>query len=191
MSSLFIPVYIPAWFTNFFSKLILLLSFPGVILHEISHRFFCDIYNIEVYSIDYFVPFSDRAGCVKRKQIDTLRQEFFIAIGPLIINSLVCIMLTFPMACSWYSGIPFLNFFSTLECAIHIFVAWVGYSAGLWAIPSTQDVSGLIDMAQSKFTKYILYIFVNIIKLCNMFDFFLRIVFTVFLSFLLPTLFLR
>jgi len=173
-------------------ELIALLTFPGVILHEISHRFFCDIYNIPVYAISYFSPLSKKAGHVIHGRTDNIYHKFLIAIGPLIINSIICMLLTFPFACSVYLHTTFVDYVCPSLSLPFAIMAWIGYSSGFNAIPSNQDMNGLVEKASSAFGKLILIAFTLIVALFNLpiIGFFLSLGFAVLISWLLPYLIL-
>jgi len=173
-------------------ELIALLTFPGVVLHEISHRFFCDIQNIDVYAINYFQPFSKKAGHVIYRPTNNFFHSFFIAIGPLIINSLVCILLTFPAGCNAYLDTDFVDYSSSFVSLAYLIMQWIGYSIGFHAMPSNKDMSGLKTMVHSWWARTILGNFTGIIGLFNitLIGPLLRILFAYGLSMVLPRLFL-
>jgi hypothetical protein len=179
-------IYIPG-------EVVALVTFPGVVLHEVSHRFFCDITNVDVYAISYFKPLSKKSGHVISQPTNNLFHKFLISTGPLIINSLVCMALTFPAGCNFYLGtwcvVGYASFSISLAYGV---MAWIGYSVGFNAIPSNQDMNGLVGLAQSRFVKAVLYVFTKIIALFNAeaIGFFLHIGFAFLLSLILPWLFL-
>src|SRR5580658_7073055 len=78
---------IPGW-------LIALLTFPGVICHEIAHRFFCDICGVPVYAACY-IRVGNPAGYVVHGPVRSLKSAFLISIGPLIVNTLLCSLISF------------------------------------------------------------------------------------------------
>jgi len=168
-------------------ELISLLTFPGVILHEIAHRFFCDINNVPVYGIDYFNLGSKVAGSVFYEKPNSAWHSFFIAIAPLIINSLVCMLLTMPFGIQFLLNTSFVDGSYPLS---YLFISWVGYSIGFHAIPSNQDVKGLIEEAPSGFSKFIFIIFTGIIYLFNIeyIGFFFHLAYAFAISFFLPLL---
>lgn len=178
-------IYIPG-------ELIALITFPGVIFHEVAHRFFCDIYDVQVYNVNYFRILSKRAGHVIYKPTQNFKHKFFIATGPLIINSLVCMLLTFPSASKAYLGTSFIDYSSPLLVLAHIIMTWIGYSVGFHSIPSNQDMKDLMPLVQSKIAKIVLYIFIKIIALFNfkIIGFFLTFGYMVLISRFLPYLFL-
>lgn len=170
-------------------QLISLVTFPGVVLHEISHRFFCDIYNIPVYEICYFKLLSLRAGHVIHGGAQDLESGLLISFGPLIINSLVCMLLLIPYGYATYLQTSFI-IPNTIGQAL---LLWLGYSIGLNAIPSDQDVKGLGKLAKSELSQEIIFLLQGIISIFNLpfIGFWLQIGYVYILAQLLPALLLR
>ncbi len=112
--------------------LIAILTFPGIIVHEAAHRFFCDIARVPVYEVCYF-RINGPQGYVIHGPTDRLGAHFLISIGPLIVNSLLCAVLCF---------VPLVAFKLDVSQtpAVFIFLLWLGVSIGMHAFPSTQDV---------------------------------------------------
>ena len=121
-------MFIPGW-------LIALVTFPGVIVHEIAHRFFCDVTDTPVYAVSYFRPGGNPAGYVVHGPPRSLRAALLISCGPLLINTVLCAVLTFTVA---YQTLV-LN--AGLTDPVLIVLAWLGYSIGMHAIPSRQDAA--------------------------------------------------
>ncbi|MGZ6251399.1 MAG: hypothetical protein ACXWL2_05185 [Candidatus Chromulinivorax sp.] len=148
-------------------QLIALITFPGIILHEISHRFMCDIFNIPVYQIDYFALEEDSVGKVIHQKIYSYRKSFFIAMAPLFINTFIAMLLTIPLSiCSSTNGIipASSNFLINFLFKI---ISWMGFTIGLHAIPSNQDVNNLKELAHTKTLKIFTYILIKIIAIFN------------------------
>jgi hypothetical protein len=119
---------IPGW-------LIALVTFPGVVVHEAAHRFFCDVTDTPVYEVRYFQARAKPAGYVIHGQPRSLGAALLISGGPLLINTVLCALLTVTVAYRVFvlgAGIggPLL-----------LFLAWLGYSIGMHAIPSRQDAA--------------------------------------------------
>jgi hypothetical protein len=165
--------------------LIGLITFPGVIIHEIAHRFFCDLTGTPVYEVRYFEPFEDPAGYVIHGEATSLRAAFFISMGPLIVNTLVCMVFCLPYAMASHLGAD-----PTSSATL---LGWVGLSAGVHAFPSNQDASSFSEHVQrnnSDWLYYALWPFRILIFLANL----LRIVwfdaiYAVAVASLLPSLF--
>ncbi|MGW8257701.1 MAG: hypothetical protein ACWGMZ_09475 [Thermoguttaceae bacterium] len=118
---------------------IAILTFPGVIVHEAAHMFFCKLRRVAV--IDYcFFRVDDPAGYVVHEQIDNFTTAFLVCVGPLLINSLLCFVICFPafMPVRIYAVDHFLSYF----------LLWLGVSIGMHAFPSNQDAKNLFQQAQ-------------------------------------------
>src|SRR5579864_5151355 len=117
--------FIPGW-------LIAILTFPGIICHEIAHRFFCDIAGVPVYEICYF-RVGNPAGYVQHGPARNLKSAFLISIGPLIINTLLCSLITFAAV------IPIFILNATDTGGASILLRWVGFSIGMHAFPRSEE----------------------------------------------------
>lgn len=130
--------------------LISILTFPGVICHEIAHRFFCDICRVPVIDICYF-RFGNPAGYVVHSKPSNLRSAFLIAVGPLIINSLLCAIITFP------ASIPIFTLNVESPGFSLGLLMWVGISIGMSSLPSNADIEGFSDYVADYKSGGILY----------------------------------
>jgi hypothetical protein len=173
-------------------ELIALLTFPGVILHEVAHRFFCDVQGVSVFAIDYFSAGSKVAGHVIHQPTDSLRKAFLIGIAPYIVNSVICMLLTVPYGVSFNLGTHFMLDEHSLLLWLQGIVAWVGFSAGFHAIPSNQDVKGLVDKAESNAAKIIITIMTVVFACGNApyIGFWLKVGYAYLLSLIIPWAFL-
>ena len=114
--------------------LIALATFPGVIAHEAAHLLFCRIRKVAVFEVCYF-RLGNPAGYVVHEPTDDFTTSFLIAVGPFIINSLLCVVFCFPAV------LPVRVF--GLSDPVSYFWIWLGVSIGMHAFPSTQDGRGL------------------------------------------------
>ena len=165
--------------------LISLLTFPGVIVHEIAHRFFCDRAKVPVYEICYF-RLGNPAGYVLHKPTTDLRSSFLISVGPFLINSVLCILLTFPYAAR-------LMIESTQYPGSVILLAWLGYSIGMHAFPSNDDIQNFTEQVAATKDRTVLYYAARLFRffmfLVNGLRFFwIDLLYALAISFLLPTL---
>ncbi len=122
--------------------LVALVTFPGVIVHEIAHRFFCDVTDTPVYEVAYFRPGRNPAGYVVHGKPRSLRAALLISAGPLVINTLLCAILTFTVAYEW------LVLDDPLHDPVLLVLGWLGYSIGMHAFPSRQDAASLTSQVQ-------------------------------------------
>ncbi|MCU0323905.1 MAG: metalloprotease family protein [Spirosomaceae bacterium] len=117
------------------------ITFPGVIVHEIAHRFFCDLTNTKVYQVKYF-EFSNSfrvAGYVSHEEPKTLMAKILICIAPLIINTFLCLVFSCPIIITIATGTAIVIGFP------HLILLWVSISVGCHAIPSPQDTNSLSE----------------------------------------------
>ena len=130
ISALFIP-----------GPIIALLTFPGVILHEAAHLFFCRLFNLQVYDL-CLLRFGNPAGYVIHEKTENFTALFFVNIGPFISNTLLCMVF-----CS-AAVLPFWR--PRLSDPMALFLYWLGLSIGMHAIPSSADLSNLWEMAPAR-----------------------------------------
>ena len=113
---------------------IAVLTFPGVIVHEAAHAFFCRVFKIPILEVKYF-RFGNPAGYVIHAEAEEIKAQFFITMGPFIINSILCVVF-----CSTaFLPVWVLN----ANDPVAWFFYWLGLSIGMHAFPSTQDLKGL------------------------------------------------
>lgn len=141
-------------------RIITTLTAPGVVVHELAHKFFCDLFNVTVYEIRYFQQGSP-AGYVIHEPARNISQSFFISFGPFIINSLLCMLLTLPFAlCYTELQVPSHPVYWLLE--------WIGLSAGLHAFPSRQDADIFMQDVQKFGGKHNIFLpIVGLLRFCS------------------------
>lgn len=115
--------------------LIAIVTFPGVIVHEIAHRLFCDLAEVPVYEVSYF-RFGNPSGYVVHGPVKGIKAAFLIAMGPFFVNSLLCVAFTLPVSLPYYiltSGVS----------VVQGILMWLGISIGMHAFPSNEDMTNL------------------------------------------------
>jgi hypothetical protein len=127
--------FLPGW-------LIALVTFPGVVVHEMAHRFFCDVTDTPVYEVSYFRPMGNPAGYVIHGRPKTLRAGLLISAGPLVINTVLCSILTVTVA------YQVLVLHADLRDPVLIGLGWLGYSIGMHAFPSRTDAASFAAQVQ-------------------------------------------
>ncbi len=120
-------------------QLIAALTFPGVIAHEAAHLFFCRLRRVPVFEVCYF-RLANPAGYVLHAPIEDFTSAFLVALGPLVVNSVLCVAFCLPAL------VPTRVFGQ--EDLLSYFWIWLGVSVGMHAFPSTHDARGL--WAQAK-----------------------------------------
>ena len=106
---------------------------PGVIIHELSHHFFCIIFNAKVTDVCYY-NFRDSSGYVTHNRPKYLYQDVLIATAPFLLNSFLGGLIAYPTIINKLStlGLASLNWQDFLRIIISI-------SIGMNAIPSKGD----------------------------------------------------
>jgi Putative zincin peptidase len=126
-------IMIPGWFLAIF-------TFPGVIVHEAAHFYFCRLRGVAVYDVCYF-RVGNPAGYVVHEPPRDFLSSFLIAIGPLLINTLLCFAICFPASVPW-------RLFDRSD-PVDLFLLWLGLSIGMHAFPSIQDANVLMSNART------------------------------------------
>ena len=163
--------------------LITFLTFPGVVMHEIAHRFMCDILHIAVYDINYFSIGDTQAGYVYHQKTDNIAHDFLIGFAPLFINTFFCILFTLPYSSSVHITGDGISNYS------HMFLYWIGMSIGANAFPSNQDVQNILLMTEKNNTFFIVPLLCYLIQFLNYLRFFwINFIYAFVISFILPYL---
>jgi hypothetical protein len=119
--------------------LIALATFPGVIVHEAAHMFFCKVRRVAVFDMCFF-RVGNPAGYIIHEEIGDFTTAFLVCVGPLLINSLLCVIICFP------AFMPVRVFH--VEHPLSYFLLWLGVSIGMHAFPSTHDATNLYHHAK-------------------------------------------
>jgi hypothetical protein len=121
--------------------LIALLTFPGVVVHEAAHLFFCKLFRLQVYNV-CFLRFGNPAGFVIHEKTENFTALFFVSLGPFFGNTLLCML---------FCTAAFLPVWE-LKVAdpLAYFFYWLGLSIGMHAFPSTADLSNLWELAPER-----------------------------------------
>ncbi len=114
--------------------LITILTFPGVIVHEIAHQFFCKLAKVAVLEVKYF-QFGNPAGYVVHENPQKPYQHMIIGLGPFLFNTVIGALIAFPAA------LPTLTF--DTKKPVDLILIWLGVSIAMHAFPSTGDAKSL------------------------------------------------
>ena len=154
--------FLPGWIISIF-------TFPGVIVHEISHRFFADLAGVPVYNVCYF-RLGNPAGYVVHGDTEKLMQSFLISTGPLLVNTILCAII------GSSAVYPILVLDVNDVSPIFGVLVWLSVSIGMHAFPSNQDMLSFVDVVNKTYRKSFLYfsakILTMIFKLVNALRFF-------------------
>lgn len=113
--------------------IIAVLTFPGVIVHELAHQLFCRWLGVAVLDVCYF-RFGNPAGYVVHEPPRTPLQSVLIGVGPFLVNSILGVLIAVPAA------IP-VFVLGARESPLHKLMLWLGISIAMYAFPSTGDAA--------------------------------------------------
>jgi hypothetical protein len=114
--------------------LITWVTFPGVIIHEMGHKFFCHLTNTVVLDVCYF-RFGNPAGYVIHERPTSIWKHFLIGFGPLIFNSLSGFLLgALAARFFWRQG---------ATTGIDALMCWLAISIAMHSFPSTSDAKSI------------------------------------------------
>ncbi|MFL9845842.1 hypothetical protein [Flavobacterium rhizosphaerae] len=119
-------------------EIISIATFPGVIVHEFAHMFFCKLRKVAVFDACYF-RVGNPAGYVVHESTENFYDTFLISMGPFFVNTLLCLLICLPA----YMPIKFFE----LTHPLSYFLIWLGVSIGMHAIPSNQDANNIYNQA--------------------------------------------
>ena len=126
-------------------QLVSLASFPGVIVHEAAHMFFCKLRGVAVLDVRFF-RIGNPAGYVIHEPPNNFTTAFLISLGPFIVNSLLCMLICFP------AFMPVRVFGVTHP--LSYFLLWLGISIGMHAFPSIGDGQTLLAQARKEVSSF-------------------------------------
>ena len=122
-------------------SVIALLTFPGVIVHETGHFFFCRLFRLGVFDVCFF-RFGNPAGYVIHERTDNFKALFFVSMGPFFVNTLLCMV---------FCTAAFLPVWELkMQDPLAYFFYWLGLSIGMHAFPSKDDLSNIWALAPEK-----------------------------------------
>ena len=114
--------------------LISLATFPGVMVHEIAHQFFCKVSNVAVLDVRYF-QLGNPAGYVLHEHPQHTGQHLLIGLGPLFFNTILGALIAFPAVT------PTMTFGA--KDPVDMILIWLGLSIAMHSFPSTGDAKSI------------------------------------------------
>lgn len=112
-------------------QLISILTFPGIIFHELGHEWFCRWTGVPVREVCYF-RLGNPAGYVIHARPKKFYQAFFIALGPLITGTFIAIPVF--VLSKWIA---------LIHPQLELLLVWLGVSIAANAFPSSGDAKNL------------------------------------------------
>ncbi|MBX7153286.1 metalloprotease family protein [bacterium] len=111
-----------------------LATFPGVIVHEFAHQFFCRIRRVAVFEVVY-LRIGNPVGYVVHEIPKFPLDNIWIGIGPFFVNTIIGALIAFP------SSIQVIQFHA--GNFLDYFLVWLGVSVAMHAFPSTGDAKSI------------------------------------------------
>ncbi|HZT41870.1 MAG TPA: hypothetical protein VFA07_06755 [Chthonomonadaceae bacterium] len=125
--------------------LINILTFPGVVVHELARRFFCRLSRVAILDAKYF-GIGDPGGYVDYEPPRTAWQLVMIEIGPFFVNTILGAIIATP------GVIPLLLFGIDSGSVLDYVLVWLGASIAIHAFPTVEDAKIVKDIANAKET---------------------------------------
>jgi hypothetical protein len=111
------------------------VTFPGVIVHELAHQLFCRWMKVAVFEVVYF-QFDNPVGYVLHEHPDKAYKNIFISTGPFIINTILGFLIALPAA---------IQYKLDMAGPFDYLLLYLGISIAMHAFPSTGDAASLWD----------------------------------------------
>lgn len=123
--------------------LISIVTFPGVIVHELAHQIFCRIFRTAVFEVCYF-RFDNPVGYVIHEHPRKASHQIWIGVGPFFVNTILGALIALPAAIPviWFQSATLLDFF----------MVWLGVSIAMHSFPSIGDAQSILSHIKSSET---------------------------------------
>ena len=135
-----------------------IFNLPGVVVHELSHEFFCKVFNVKVIKVSYY-NFHDSSGYVLHEEPKYLYQDVLIATAPFFLNSLIGAIIALQIMINNQFQISNLDDYNW----INILGIWFSISIAKCAIPSNGDAKSILKHIADSNTNFIFKLFTRII----------------------------
>jgi hypothetical protein len=116
--------------------LITLLTFPGVIVHELAHQLFCRWFKVPVFKVVYFQA-ANPAGYVLHETVPNKLHSILISVGPFFVNTILGALIAFPAA------LPIFKFDNATPA--DYLLIYLGVSIAMHAFPSRGDATAILE----------------------------------------------
>lgn len=128
-----------------------LYTFPGVVVHEFAHATACRAVGVPVLEVVYF-RHGTPPGYVRHANPDHYRQSVVISIAPFLVNTVI--------AFGSFLGVGILMLMgrsirtaSVGTVIAGLALAWLGFSVGMHAFPSTTDAKTLWTRSRTEWRR--------------------------------------
>ncbi|MFN8289062.1 MAG: DUF3267 domain-containing protein [Chitinophagaceae bacterium] len=127
--------------------LISIVTFPGVIVHELAHQLFCRWCKVPVFKVVYF-QLENPVGYVLHEIPDSKWKSILIGMGPFFLNTVLGALIAFPAA------LPVFKFGNANF--LDYLLIYLGVSVAMHAFPSTGDASSIWKHVSDKNTPFLI-----------------------------------
>lgn len=131
--------------------IISLVTFPGIIVHELAHQLFCRLYKVPVFQVCYF-RMENPMGYVIHEVPEKDLHATMISVGPFVLNTLLGFVIGFPAA---------LQYKFDAAGPLDFLLLYLGVSIAMHAFPSTGDAASLWQHINSRETPLLTRIIVT------------------------------
>lgn len=116
--------------------LISIVTFPGVIVHELAHQVFCYLCGLKVIEVRYF-RLGNPCGYVVHETTDNPGKVFLTSMGPFFVNTILGLLIILPASIEVVASKEYTN-------PLNLILAWLGFSILMHAFPSTGDAKVMV-----------------------------------------------
>lgn len=120
--------------------LIAVLTFPGVIVHELAHQLACRMMKVPVLEVKYF-QFKNPCGYVIHDATDRPLANFVISAGPFLLNTVLGVAIVFPGMVIYHA---FRSSSDPLVTVAMLVSLWLGVSILAHSFPSRGDAKAMV-----------------------------------------------
>jgi hypothetical protein len=125
--------------------LISLVTFPGIILHEVAHWLCCNLAGVPIFKVRFF-RLGTPAGYVVHGLPDNFGAMFLVTVAPFFVNTVAAITVY----------LAALNVTNSVTIGI---LFWLGISIGMHSLPSRGDADNLWNYSKQSLKRSIWAVF--------------------------------
>jgi hypothetical protein len=111
--------------------IVTILTFPGVIAHELAHELMCRLVGVRVHKVCYF-RFGSPPGYVVHESPNGVMGHILIGTGPLLVNSIGGVAMGLIYRLPSLRGV-----------SLRYLFLWLGVSIAMHSFPSTGDAKSM------------------------------------------------
>lgn len=133
-----------------------ILTFPGVIVHELAHQLFCRWCKVPVFEVKYF-QFKNPCGYVIHEVTSNPMKNFLTAMGPFFFNTFLGALLVLPASVELLYFPQIDGVIGAMIVLMNLLLLWLGVSVLMHAFPSTGDAKALYESVLKNYEVPLIY----------------------------------